>query len=122
MPRKREHSQRYADALAALATVTRRSTAVVNHGDDYAIRVDFVFGRYLLATNTDAGLSDDPDSESWWTVRFFDSSGDGADPSSGTTAIAEARAEWLADAFDDAVATLRAAGNWTDSATAGAEP
>jgi len=107
MPRKREHTERYADALATLAAATHRPTNVVNYGDDYAIRVEFAFGRYLLATNTEAGLSDDPDVVAWWMVRFFDLPDD-------VTPVHESRAHWLVDAFDDAVDALRSAGNWSE--------
>lgn len=111
MPRKKEHSERYADALTALATATRRPTSVVNHGEDYAIRVDFAFGRHLLATNTDAGLSDDPDATVWWTVRFYEH----AEEHAAAAVLAEVRDEWLVDAFDAAVATLRAQGKWAEA-------
>lgn len=112
MPRTREHAERYADALSALATATHRPTSVVNNGEHYAIRVDFAFGRHLLATNTEAGLSDDPDATVWWTVRFYEQT----DDPSAATVLAEARAEWLVDAFDTAIAALRADGDWAEPA------
>ncbi|MBM4569070.1 hypothetical protein GS489_00775 [Rhodococcus hoagii] len=107
MPRKRQRSERHADALTALAVASHRPTHVVSDGGVFAVRVDFAFGRYLLATNTVVGPSDDPDATEWWTVRFFQL------PDTATP-LYQVRAQWLVDAFDDAVNALRDAGNWTE--------
>lgn len=107
MPRKRQHSERHEDALTALAVASHRPAYVVGDGGGYAIRVDFACGRYLLATNTDVGLNDDPDATEWWMVRFFEL------PDTATP-LYQARAQWLVDAFDDAVKALRDAGNWPE--------
>lgn len=112
MPRRQEHADRYADALTALAAATHRPTNIVNIGGEYAIRVDFAFGMYVLATNTEHGLSSDPDARDIWFVRFFEQAPDGA----GTdTELAVARHEWLADAFDLLIAEMVHTGKWVSS-------
>lgn len=109
MPRKQEHADRYSDALAALSAATHRPTNVVNHGDDYAIRVDFAFNRFLLATNTPVGLSDDPDAAEGWIVRFCETH------ETGVRVLAEAHHDWLVDAFDEVFETVDKAGQWIES-------
>lgn len=109
MPRKKEHADRYADALTALSAATHRPTHVVNHGDGYAIRVDFAFDRFLVATNTAAGLSDDPDAPDGWLVRFCETQ------DSGVRVLAEAHRDWLVDAFDAVFETVDRSGEWIES-------
>lgn len=67
MPLTMKYSETYNDALIALAAATHRPANVVNLFGEYAIRVDLEYNRFLLATNTAAGLSDRPDNgESCW--------------------------------------------------------
>lgn len=109
MPLTRQHTERYADALVALAVATQRPAGIVNVGSTYAIRVEFELGRYLLATNESGDLStttDDGDGS--WAVRFFDRSGD---------LLADADREWLVDAFDAVVARLRSSELWRGDGT-----
>ncbi|NMD55238.1 MULTISPECIES: hypothetical protein [Tsukamurella] len=103
MPRRPEFTGRYTDALHALEVSTQRTARVENLGGQYALRVDFELGRYLLATNTDAviGLADD-DAGAPWRVRFFD----GALDDGASVQIADRSAAWLIDAYDAAVADL----------------
>ncbi|WP_411742754.1 hypothetical protein [Rhodococcus sp. IEGM 1366] len=54
-----------------MATVTQRPANVVNLVGNYAIRVDLEYNRYLVATNTTRGLSDEPDTSDSWTARIF---------------------------------------------------
>ncbi|KXP11103.1 hypothetical protein AXK57_06990 [Tsukamurella pulmonis] len=74
-----------------------------NLGGQYALRVDFELGRYLLATNTDTvvGLADD-DAGAPWRVRFFD----GALDDGASVVVADRSAAWLIDAYDAAVGDL----------------
>ncbi len=109
MPRMRDHADRYADALAALSAATHRPTSIVEYGDDFAIRVDFAFNRFLIATNTDVGLCDDPDVADGWIVRFCEGG------ESGTRVLAESRRDWLVDAFDQVFETVDRAGDWIES-------
>ncbi|AVP70207.1 hypothetical protein A5N78_09310 [Prescottella equi] len=107
MPRTREHADHYADALTALAAATHRPANVVNTGAGYAIRVDFEYNRFLLATNHEVdGLSDDHASVERWTVRFFQAVADG-----GAEELVSVECEWLVDAFDRAIAELDRTGN-----------
>lgn len=103
MPRRPEFTGRYTDALHALEVSTQRAARVENLGGQYALRVDFELGRYLLATNTDSvlGLADD-DAGAPWRVRFFD----GAMDDGASVLIADRSAAWLIDAYDAAVADL----------------
>ncbi|TWS23542.1 hypothetical protein FK268_14795 [Tsukamurella sputi] len=103
MPRRPEFTGRYTDALHALEVSTERSARVENINGQYALRVDFELGRYLLATNTDSvtGLADD-DAGAPWRVRFFD----GAMDDGASVLIADRSAAWLIDAYDAAVADL----------------
>jgi len=112
VPRTQEHADRYADALTALAAATHRPTSVVNIGGEYAIRVDFAFGMYVLATNTEHGLSSDPDARDIWLVRFFEQT---PDESTSDNELVRARHEWLADAFDLVIAELIRTGQWVSS-------
>ncbi|MCA1004554.1 hypothetical protein LCL87_02380 [Rhodococcus hoagii] len=111
MPRTQEHVDRYNDALIALAAATHRPANIVNIIDRYAIRVDFEFNRYVLATNSDDGLTSDVDAIEAWHVAFFQQSDDEA----ADELLAEAEHEWLADAFDQALDALRCSVNWIDS-------
>ncbi|PTR30511.1 hypothetical protein C8K36_102362 [Rhodococcus sp. OK519] len=112
MPRTHEHADRYSDALTTLAAATHRPTNVVNIGGVYAIRVDFAFGMYVLATNTEHGLSSDPDARDIWLVRFFEQN---SDASAEDIELVAARHEWLADAFDLVIAELISTGKWVSS-------
>lgn len=107
MPRTREHADHYADALTVLAAATHRPASVVNTGAGYAIRVDFEYNRFLLATNHEVdGLSDAHAAADRWTVRFFQAAADG-----GADELVSAEHEWLVDAFDLAIAELDRSGN-----------
>jgi hypothetical protein len=107
MPLTKKYSKIYNDALIALAAVTQRPANIVNLAGFYAIRVDLEYNRYLLATNTDRGLSDEPDTTGSWTVRIFQ-----ADIESVPDALlTEAADSWLVDAFDSALAHLESGGN-----------
>lgn len=86
--------QRYTDAVTVLAAETHRPVSVVLHQGRHVVRVDFEFGRYLLARNDDTGATTDPDASGDWTVTVHDE----LDPSAGV--LAEATDEWLVDAFD----------------------
>ncbi|MGF7121408.1 hypothetical protein [Rhodococcus sp. AG1013] len=109
MPRTQEYSDRYADAMTALAAATHRPTSVVNIGGEYAIRVDFAFSMYVLATNSEHGLNNDPDAQDIWLVRFFE------EQAGGDVALVEARHEWLVDAFDLVIEELVRTGKWVTS-------
>jgi len=110
MPRTQEHTERYQDALITLATATHRPANIVNLGDRYAIRVDFEFNRYALATNSEEGLTADVDAIETWCVAFYQQHPSGADE-----LLAEVTNEWLADAFDHSLEALRKSGSWIDS-------
>lgn len=111
MPRTREHTDHYADALTALATATHRPANVVNTGSGYAIRVDFEYNRYLLATNHVVnGLSGYDESSDRWMVRFYQDS-DSAEPE----VLVTTEHQWLVDAFDLAMAELGRSGNWIEA-------
>lgn len=111
MPRTREHTDHYADALTALATATHRPANVVNTGSGYAIRVDFEYNRYLLATNHVVnGLSGYDESSDRWMVRFYQGS-DSAEPE----VLVTTEHQWLVDAFDLAMAELGRSGNWIEA-------
>ncbi|WFR73497.1 hypothetical protein P9209_07545 [Prescottella defluvii] len=111
MPRTRAHADHYADALTVLAAATHRPANVVNTGAGYAIRVDFEYNRYLLATDHVVdGLSGDEAAASHWVVRFYQDSAD-ADPE----LLVTTEQEWLVDAFDLAMAELGRTGNWIDA-------
>ncbi|QCQ92587.1 hypothetical protein [Rhodococcus sp. SGAir0479] len=106
MPRTREHTDHYADALTALATATHRPANVVNTGSGYAIRVDFEYNRYLLATNhVVEGLSGYDDTSDRWMVRFFQAS-EAAEPE----LLVTTEHQWLVDAFDLALVELGRSG------------
>ncbi|WP_430335753.1 hypothetical protein [Rhodococcus sp. ACT016] len=111
MPRTREYADRYADALTVLAAATHRPANVVNTGGGYAIRVDFEYNRYLLATDHAVeGLSGDTTAASHWVVRFYQDSAD-----TDAELLVTAEHEWLVDAFDRAMAELGRTGNWIDA-------
>lgn len=102
MSRSPELTGRYTDALQALEVSTQRAARVEDVEGQYALRVDFELGRYLLATNTDELLSlTDEDAGTPWRVRFFDGALDEA-----VVLIADRSAEWLIDAYDAAVRDL----------------
>ena len=103
MPRRPEFTERYVDALQALAVATGRTARVTNANGQYALRVDFEFGRYLTATNTDAvtGLAD-ADAAEPGQVRVFDPIADDGSPH----LVADQSATWLIDAYDAAVVDL----------------
>lgn len=107
MPLTKKYLQTYNDALIALATVTQRPANVVNLAGSYAIRVDLEYNRYLLATNTTEGLSDEPDTTGSWTVRIFQTDVETLPD----MLLAESVAAWLIDAFDAALANLETDGN-----------
>lgn len=109
MPLTRRHAEHYRDALVALAAATHRPANIVNLGEAYAIRVEFEFGRCLLATNDSGDLAtEDGGGDGCWTVRLCGRSGE---------VLAEADGEWLVDAFDTVVAQLRSSDWWTDGRT-----
>ena len=107
MPLTVKYSEIYNDALVALAAVTHRPANIVNAGDSYAIRVDLEYNRYVLATNTQQGLSDEPGISDSWLVRFYQTNVDGLSDQ----LLAEATHQWLIDAFDSALEHLEADGN-----------
>ena len=51
----------YTDAVTVLAAATHRPVRVVLHRGRRVVRVDFEFGRFLLAQNHDTGTTTDPD-------------------------------------------------------------
>lgn len=110
MPRTQEHADRYDDALTALAAATHRPASIVNTADRYAIRVDFEFNRYVLATNSEDGLTSDVDAIDTWHVAIFQAVDETVDE-----LLAGAEHAWLADAFDQAIDALRRSGKWIDS-------
>ena len=95
MPLTMKYSETYNDALIALAAATHRPANVVNLFGEYAIRVDLEYNRFLLATNTAAGLSDRPDNGESWLVRFFQSE----NTDTPDRLLAEASHQWLVDAL-----------------------
>lgn len=108
MPRTQEHADRYRDALTALAAATQRPANVVNTGAGYAIRVDFEYNRYLLASNANEGLTDSIGDTSEWRVSLYQGVSDGTPDE----LLAAAEHAWLVDAFDLAFADIRAEGKW----------
>ncbi|RVW09364.1 hypothetical protein EGT67_11245 [Prescottella agglutinans] len=111
MPRSREHADHYADALTALATATHRPANVVNTGSGYAIRVDFEYNRYLLATNHVVdGLSGDDATADTWVVRFYQDSA-----AEESEVLVTTQHQWLVDALDLAIVELGRTGNWIEA-------
>jgi hypothetical protein len=108
VPRTQEHAERYRDALTALAAATQRPANVVNTGAGYAIRVDFEYNRYLLASNGTDGLVDQTDAAALWKVSLHQGTADGT----ADEVLAVAEHPWLVDAFDIAFADIRASGKW----------
>lgn len=106
MPLTMKYAEIYNDALIALAAATQRPANVVNLTGSYAIRVDLEYNRYVVATNTPHGLSNEPDASGTWLVRFFQVDTDGASDE----LLTEATNQWLIDAFDSALASLEADG------------
>lgn len=106
MPLTVRYAEKYNDALMALAAVTHRPANIVNVAGSYAIRVDLEYNRYVLATNTHQGLTDEPAFSDRWLVRFFQTSTDGL--SDGL--LSEATHQWLIDAFDSALESLEVDG------------
>ncbi|MFE4500166.1 hypothetical protein ACFRFQ_09890 [Rhodococcus sp. NPDC056743] len=107
MPLTSKHSETYNDALIALAAATQRPANVVNLAGGYAIRVDLEYNRYVLATNTPLGLSDETHDAGSWLVRFFQTRIGGLSDE----LLAEATDEWLIDAFDSVLNHIEADGN-----------
>lgn len=107
MPLTVKYAEQYNDALIALAAVTHRPANIVNAAGAYAIRVDLEYNRYVVATNTQQGLSDEPDTSDSWLVRFFQTNIDGLSDQ----LLAESTHQWLIDAFDSALEHLEADGN-----------
>ncbi|WP_092808368.1 hypothetical protein [Rhodococcus globerulus] len=107
MPLTKKYSQTYNDALIALAAVTQRPANIVNLAGVYTIRVDLEYNRYLLATNTARGLSDEPDTSGSWTVRIYQTNIETVPDA----LLTEATDSWLVDAFDAALAHLESGGN-----------
>lgn len=92
---------RFADAVAVLATATHRPVRLAVHDGAQVVRVDFEFGRYILARTTESGPGADPDADGSWIVSVHD---EGVS----TRTVAEAMHEWLADAFDLVADAVRA--------------
>lgn len=107
MPLRGKYSEKYNDALIALATASQRPANVVNLAGEYAIRVDLEYNRYVVATNTPRGLSDEPDTSGTWLVRILQVGRDDLPHE----LLTEATDPWLIDAFDSAVRYLKADGN-----------
>ncbi|MDV6271838.1 hypothetical protein [Rhodococcus globerulus] len=107
MPLRGKYSEKYNDALIALAAASQRPANVVNLAGEYAIRVDLEYNRYVVATNTPQGLSGEPDASGSWLVRIFQSGNDDAPHE----LLTEATDQWLIDAFDSALEHLEADGN-----------
>ncbi|WP_075836299.1 MULTISPECIES: hypothetical protein [unclassified Rhodococcus (in: high G+C Gram-positive bacteria)] len=107
MPLRGKYSEKYNDALIALAAASQRPANIVNLAGEYAIRVDLEYNRYVVATNTPQGLSDEPDANGSWLVRIFQSGNDDAPHE----LLTEATDQWLIDAFDSALEHLEADGN-----------
>jgi hypothetical protein len=92
--------------LIALAAATQRPANVVNLAGGYAIRVDLEYNRYVLATNTPLGLSDEIYGTGPWLVRIFQTQSSVLPDE----LLAEATDEWLVDAFDSVIGQLEADG------------
>ncbi|WP_258957180.1 hypothetical protein [Rhodococcus globerulus] len=107
MPLTAKYSEKYNDALIALAAATQRPTNVVNLDGIYAIRVDLEYSRYVVATNSPRGLSDEPDANGSWLVCIYRSDLAGVSDE----LLVESTAAWLIDAFDSALARLESGGN-----------
>ncbi|TSD40281.1 hypothetical protein FFI94_031445 [Rhodococcus sp. KBS0724] len=107
MPLRGKYSEKYNDALIALAAASQRPANVVNLAGEYAIRVELEYSRYVVATNTPQGLSDEPDASGSWLVRIFQSGHDDAPHE----LLTEANDQWLIDAFDSALEHLETDGN-----------
>lgn len=107
MPLRGKYSEKYNDALIALAAASQRPANVINLAGEYAIRVDLEYNRYVVATNTPRGLSDEPDASGSWLVRIFQSGNDDTPHE----LLTEAADQWLIDAFDSALRHLKADGN-----------
>lgn len=103
MPRRPEFTERYTDALQTLQQASGRVARVTNDQGHYSLRVDFEFGRFLTATNTDSftGLCD-VDADDPWRVRIFDARHGDCVPE----VIADHSATWLIDAYDAALVNL----------------
>ncbi|TSD50424.1 hypothetical protein FFI94_016785 [Rhodococcus sp. KBS0724] len=106
MPLTSKYSETYNDALIALAAATQRPANVVNLAGGYAIRVDLEYNRYVLATNTPLGLSDEIYGTGPWLVRIFQTQSSVLPDE----LLAEATDEWLVDAFDSVIGQLEADG------------
>lgn len=107
MPLTVRYSETYNDALIALAAATQRPANVVNIAGNYAIRVDLEYNRYVIATNSTRGLTDDPDASDSWSVQFIQAHIDDVPDE----LLTEATHQWLVDAFDSALQALDAEGN-----------
>ncbi|NRI69842.1 hypothetical protein FEZ60_30450 [Rhodococcus sp. MS16] len=107
MPLRGKYSEKYNDALIALAAASQRPANVVNLAGEYAIRVELEYSRYVVATNTPGGLADEPDASGTWLVRIFHAGNDDAPHE----LLTEATDQWLIDAYDSALRHLKADGN-----------
>lgn len=107
MPLRGKYSEKYDDALIALAAASHRPANVVNLAGEYAIRVDLEYNRYVLATNTPRGLANEPDASGTWLIHIFQASQDDVPHE----LLTEASDPWLIDAFDSALRNLKADGN-----------
>ncbi len=101
MPRRPEFTERYADALHVLAVASGRPAVVVNLDGHYALRVDFEYSRYLLATNTDADVGlEDTDAERPWRVQVF------AVRDNRDVLVGDHSAAWLIDAYEEVIGAI----------------
>lgn len=96
----------YTDALIAFAASTHLPACVVRTGTGYVIRAEFEFGRFLVASNASAGLSDTRSDLEQWTVGVYQRSATGA-----KLLATEVDHDLLA-AYGRAVEQLESAGTW----------
>ncbi|QCQ90000.1 hypothetical protein [Rhodococcus sp. SGAir0479] len=96
----------YTDALIAFAAATHLPACVDLMGTGYVIRADFEFGRFLVASNTNGGLSDTRSEDELWTVGVYQQSATGA------KLLATEADHGLMGAYGRAVEQLETAGSW----------